>query len=216
MRTPTHAAILFLLLALLGSGLPVAAAPTGEGPISAEAAPLAEPPVLVSPIDGATTTGTSDPPLGVPTLEWLPVTGATLYHVQVSASAGFATVVVEKDTYATTYTPEIAFADGEYYWRVRAKIGTTWEAYANAWTFSKDWSDDGKIVPQLLSPAEGAVRASFKSPDFSWTAVPGAATYRLEISMVPVSAPWHIPATTLKNCNTRPCSGSPTTSITGG
>jgi hypothetical protein len=204
MRTPTHAAILFLLLALLGSGLPVAAAPAGEGPVSAEAAPLADPPVLVSPSDGARTTGAYDgyPPLGVPTLRWEPVTGATLYHVQVSASAGFATVVVEKDTYATTYTPEIAFADGEYYWRVKARIGTTWEAYANAWTFNKDWSDGGNIVPELISPAEGSVRSAFQSPDFSWTAVPGAATYRLEISIDPSFGSTAYTATTLRAAHT--------------
>jgi hypothetical protein len=117
MTTLTRSAILFFLLALLGSGLPAAAA--SDAPALPAAAPLAEPPVLVSPIDGATTTGISDPPLGVPTLEWAPVTGATLYHVQVSASAGFATVIIERDTYATTYTPEIAFADGLYYWRVK-------------------------------------------------------------------------------------------------
>ena len=47
MRTLTRAALLFLLLSLLASALPVAAAP-----------------VLVSPIDGATTARASYPPLG--------------------------------------------------------------------------------------------------------------------------------------------------------
>jgi hypothetical protein len=197
MGTLTRAALLFLLLSLLASGLPVAAAPAGEGP-AAEAAPLADPPVLVSPIDGATTTGASDPPVGVPTLEWAPVTGATLYHVQVSASAGFATVVIEKDTYATAYTPEIAFADGEYYWRVKARIGTTWDAYANAWTFKKDWSEGATNVPQLLSPAEGAERGAFQPADFSWSEVDGAATYRLEISLDPGFGSTAYTATTLK------------------
>jgi hypothetical protein len=188
---------LLLMVALTLSGLLVAAAPAVDRPASF-AAPLADPPVLVSPIDGATTTGASDPPVGVPTFQWLPVAGATLYHVQVSASAGFATVVIERDTYATTYTPEIAFADGLYYWRVKARIGTVWDAYANAWTFNKDWSAAGANVPQLLSPAEGAIRAAFQDSDFAWTSIDGAATYRLEISTSPDFNSTAYTATTLK------------------
>ena len=109
---------------------------------------------------------------------------------------------MEKDTYATTYTPETAFADGEYYWRVKARIGTAWEAYANAWTFTKDWSGGGTNVPQLLSPPEGAVRASFQDPDFSWSPMDGAATYRLEISIDPGFGSTAYTATTLKTQHT--------------
>ena len=106
--------------------------------------------------------------------------------------------MVEKYTYATTYTPEIALADGTYYWRVQALVGTTWEAYVNARTFNKDWSGGGTIVPQLLSPAEGGVRAAFSSLDFSWSAVDGAATYRLEISTDPGFNSTAYTATTLR------------------
>ena len=87
---------------------------------------------------------------------------------------------------------------GTYYWRVKARIGTTWDAYANAWTFNKDWSDGGTNVPQLLSPAEGAERGAFQPADFSWTAVDGAATYRLEISIDPGFGSTAYTATTLK------------------
>ena len=47
-------------------------------------------PMLISPADGSITTGLSDPPLGLPATRWLAVPGATKYHIQISASAGFA------------------------------------------------------------------------------------------------------------------------------
>ena len=186
MKTPLRPAVLLpllLILALILPGLLVAAAPAREGPV-AEAAPLADPPVLVSPLDGATTTGANDsyPPLGIPTLTWEAVPGAARYHVQLSASAGFATLLIDQDTYALAYSPSTALADGTYYWRVKAQVGTTWGAYSGAWFFEKNWSAGGSIVPALISPPEDAVRASFAADDFSWTPVPGAATYRFEIS----------------------------------
>ncbi len=193
---------LLLVLTLILPSLPAAAAPESEGPVTAGRAPLADPPTLVSPVDGTTTTGVSDPPVGVPTFKWARVTGATLYHLQVSASAGFATVVLEKDTSATTYTPEVAFADGLYYWRVKARIDATWEAYSNAWTLNKDWSAGGTIVPELLSPEEYSARAAFRAPDFSWKPVNGAATYRLEISTDPGFQSTAYTATTLRSQHT--------------
>ena len=121
MRIPLRALLLPLLLVLTLKlpALPVAAAPAGEGPAIAEEAPLAEPPTLLSPPDGARTTGASDPPIGLPTLRWAPVPGATRYHVQLSPSAGFANLLVDQDTYAAAYSPGTALADGTYYWRVK-------------------------------------------------------------------------------------------------
>jgi hypothetical protein len=115
----------------------------------------------------------------------MPVTGATRYHVQLSASAGFATLLIDQDTYALAYSPVTALADGTYFWRVKALIGSTWGAYSGAWFFGKNWSAGGSIVPALISPPEGAERASFAADDFSWTPVSGTATYRFEISPDP-------------------------------
>ena len=111
--------------------------------------------------------------------------GATRYHVQLSASSGFATLLIDQDTYALAHSPSTALADGTYYWRVKALIGSTWGAYSPAWAFEKDWSDGGAIRAELISPPEGAERTSFTPEDFSWTPVPGAATYRFEISPDP-------------------------------
>ncbi len=155
----------------------------GQGAAAAAAANAsAEPPVLISPPDGSTATGVTDPPLGMPTLRWQAVSGATKYHIQISSSAGFASPIVDRDTFGISFIPDAAFADGVYYWRVRAWVGFGWEAYSDAWSFTKDWCAAGAIRPQLLSPINGEARAAFLPQDFSWTAIPGAATYRLDIS----------------------------------
>ena len=148
-------------------------------------APAADQPDPFQPADGAHTTGATDPPLGVPTFSWAPGDLASRYHIQVSTSAGFSSTVVDKDTYTTSFTPEIALADGVYYWRVKAYAEGDWGAYSDVWSFEKDWTDAGALVPALLSPPYDAERAAFAHEDFSWTPVPGAASYRFEISTDP-------------------------------
>lgn len=189
MNTFTRAGVLALVIVLLAlPALPRGAAQT----------PATDPPVLLSPLDGAITTGASDPPVGLPTLRWAPVDGATRYHIQLSASAGFANPLVDADTYATAYSPAIALADGLYYWRVKAQVNSAWGAYAETWSFTKDWSASGAIVPALLSPPQGATRTSFLPEDFAWTPVVGAATYRLEISPDDTFSSISYSATTVK------------------
>ena len=114
--------LLILLALVLGLALwwtvgpvtPVSAAPLPQGDSIAS-------PSLVAPEDTGLFTATTAPPVGVPTLKWQAVVGADKYNVQVSASAGFADPVVDAQTYANSYTPEKALADGTYYWRVRAQ-----------------------------------------------------------------------------------------------
>jgi len=142
-------------------------------------------PVLVTPPEAAQTTGVTDPPLGIPTLTWAPVERATRYQVQVSVSSGFAATVVDATTENTSYTPLAALGSGTFYWRVRAAIGSTWGAYAEPFSFTVDWSGGGALQPALLSPEHEATRAAFGHADFSWSAVPGAATYRFEIATDP-------------------------------
>jgi len=176
-----------LLLALVALALafylpsPVAAQ---EGS-AAEPAAAPEPPALASPTDGAEVTATNYPPLAMPTLRWLPADGATIYHIQISDSPGFATVIKETDTYGIDYTPTDAYQDGSYYWRVKAgaKNKTTeWSAYSEAFSFNKNWSNDEDNRPTPISPVGGVTRSAFPAEDFSWTPSTGAAGYKLEIA----------------------------------
>lgn len=107
-------------------------------------------PILLTPQDGALTTGASHPPLGIPTLAWQPAVGATKYQVQISVSSGFAATVVDVTTDNTSYTPLLALGNGIFYWRVRAAAGNNWGPYAAPCSFQVDWGDNGAIHPTLL------------------------------------------------------------------
>ncbi|MBX3014633.1 MAG: hypothetical protein KF832_24145 [Caldilineaceae bacterium] len=142
-------------------------------------------PTLTAPAAHATTTGTNYPPLGMPTLAWAPVANAQKYGVEISTSAGFATVVAKADSYGTSHTPQKTLADGEYFWRVRAHDGKAWGPYSEVRAFRKDWSDGGTLLVTLLSPPDNAERTAFTNEDFAWQPLPGAALYQLDISPDP-------------------------------
>jgi hypothetical protein len=169
-----------------------------ENPSSNQENQVVDAPNLLTPSDSAVTTGYNYPPVGVPTLMWTPVAGAERYNVQISSSLGFADPLVDNATYATAYTPIVTLADGTYYWRVRAGQGNSWGAYSDIFSFTKDWSNGGSIIPTLLSPSSGARRIAFVPDDFSWTAVPGAATYLFEISTDPTFSTLIYHETTIK------------------
>lgn len=142
-------------------------------------------PILLSPAEGELVTGVTHPPLGVPTLTWQAVSSATMYQVQISTSSGFSINLVSADTGNTSYTPLIALGDGIYYWRVRARAGTTWGEFSGVSSFTVNWGHNGEIHPVLLAPENGAAITAFAHAHFSWLPVPGAATYQLRIATDP-------------------------------
>ncbi len=189
-------ATIFCLLLLLRSGGSSHAAGLSQAETPEVNDALAVP-TLSLPVDGAVTTGVSDPPYGMPSLEWEAVEEATRYQVELSTSAGFANPLVSTPTYATSHTIDDAKPDGVYYWRVRALIDNQWGPYSEVRSFRKDWSDNGTLLPQPLSPEADATRSAFASDDFAWMPVPGAATYRFEIATDPTIGNVVYSATTL-------------------
>lgn len=173
-----------LILCLVLLSPPVLWAESGSVDPTAPMAP-ANLPTLLLPADGAVTTGNSHPPLGVPIFSWTPVTGADKYQIQISTSNGFGTTEVSVETSNPSYTPIITLGDGLFYWRVRARVANVWGSYTDAFSFQVDWGDGGALAPQLISPAQDATRSAFTSDDFSWSAMPGAATYRFQIATDP-------------------------------
>lgn len=177
-----------LLLAWAGRAV-LAQDEPAEEPITAASTDAVQTPTLLAPEDGAQATPLSDPPVGMPTLRWSPVPGATRYQVQISASQAFGQVLVDKATAATAYTPEKSLADGPYYWRVRAEVNRQWSFFSAPWLFTKDWSAGGAVTAQLLAPDDDPVGefpiSAFQPDHFRWEPVPGAATYWLEISSSP-------------------------------
>jgi len=95
------------------------------------ATPLAPPqkPTLISPANSSTGQSLTD------TLKWSTVAGATSYHLQVSTSSTFATILIEDST--LTYASKILSGITNYatiYWRVQAKNAVGVSGWTNAWS----------------------------------------------------------------------------------
>ena len=75
-----------------------------------------------------------------PTVDWADVSGANLYHAQISLFADFRSIASENNALATsTFTPGSALAtnDAKYYWRWRysTDAGTTWSVWSEKYSF---------------------------------------------------------------------------------
>lgn len=126
-------------------------------------------PTLLEPADYAQPTFT-------PTFRWTAVRGAQFYRLQYSTDPTFNTDVTSVDTRNTTYTPKETLPnDVNYFWRVRAHSGNSISEWSEARRFIKRWY----IQPVLLTPTNNYQHQRF--PVFSWTPVPGAARYFVEI-----------------------------------
>ena len=137
---------------------------------------IAEPqtPTLTAPTDG--TTGLSLTPI----LTWSTVDGTATYHVQVSTSNTFTTVVIEDSTLTSASKALSGFTNGtQYYWRVRAKNAGGVSAWTSPWTFTTITA--APQMPTLTSPANGATGQSV-TPTLTWSGVAGAATYHVQMS----------------------------------
>ncbi len=130
-------------------------------------------PTLLAPDDNATPTFT-------PTFRWTAVRGAQYYTLQyctdldASFSPGNTTTVTTRNT---TYTPLVAMPnDKNYFWRVKVQSGLSISNWSVIRQFQKQWY----IKPVLLTPVDGYQHQRF--PLYSWTPVPGASYYKIEIS----------------------------------
>ncbi len=140
-------------------------------------------PTPLAPANGAITTSTTTPPLGIPELKWAAIADATAYRLQISRDIAFATLLIDIVTTNTSYTPNISggFTDGDWYWHVRVEAPAPVSAYNTpAWKFTKQWASPTNL-PTLTSPANGATIDFYDSPTFSWTPVKGAARYKIQI-----------------------------------
>jgi hypothetical protein len=136
-------------------------------------------PTLTSPANGALVSGPS------PLFDWsnstVP-TGTTFdhYQIQIATDAAFATVVRDQtilgqansqDTGATLNPATI------YYWRVRSfNTAGDFSAWSSVWSVKIKYA-----ATTLLSPVNLVAATSLK-PNFTWSAVPGATGYNIQIS----------------------------------
>jgi len=127
-------------------------------------------PTLLEPANSSITTFT-------PTFRWTAVRGAQYYILEYTTDQTFSSGVIQENTRNTSFTPIATMSnDVNYYWRVQAVSGSSQSAFSTAWMFQKKWD----IKPILLTPTNGFQHGRF--PFFSWTPVPGASRYFIELN----------------------------------
>jgi hypothetical protein len=125
-------------------------------------------------------------------LSWSSVTFATSYLVSVATDPSLGSLVLHDagstaaiSTVATTLTSPSVFAPGTYYWAVRpvdarGNKGVSSSVAAFSWGWPSTTAptvDDVVAAPEVYDPR------------FTWTAVPGAARYEVEVNPTPDFVP---------------------------
>lgn len=133
------------------------------------------PPVLLSPVNGATAIGTD------PTLAWQLVDGATSYNVQIAANASFSPITRQWTSVTGSNVSVTGLSQAStYYWRVAATNATgtgNWSAPFSFTTRGAQLPD----APSLVYPADRA--GSVTVPlTFQWTPLAGVLSYDLQAS----------------------------------
>ena len=130
-------------------------------------------PVLLAPANSAINQATN------PTLIWNGVAGAATYRLQVSTSNAFATTIYDDSTRTVASQAISGLTVGTtYYWRVNAKNAAGTSGYSIIWSFT---TVTVPAAPVLVVPVDAAVNQP-TNPTLIWNGVPGAATYRLQVS----------------------------------
>jgi hypothetical protein len=134
------------------------------------------PPVLISPVNNASNVGLA------PILTWHKASNDSLYIVQVSVSSSFQNFVDNSFAADTLLGFPAAFFSNNtvYYWRVAAiKMGGQTTSFCTPWTFATVVA--APAAPVLTLPLNAAQNQPV-STTLSWSSVPTAASYRLQVS----------------------------------
>jgi hypothetical protein len=139
-----------------------------------------EAPTLSSPADNASISFPTQPLL----LSWKPVLGAVRYEVAIARDPKMTSLVdgAQTITTATSYIPPSTLSNGKYYWTVTPVDAEKHEGTSSN-VRSFNWSWPTNIVTNLQNLVQSPADAlTTYDPLLSWTAVPGAAKYQLDIN----------------------------------
>jgi len=119
-----------------------------------------------------------------PIMSWTPVTGAAVYRIDIATDNQFNNIVFSDFTTNTAWGMRSPLPDNEvgpYYWRV------VWGS--NADSSSPDFMVDERLVPtatftKQTQPTVGTAASGVVSapPLFTWSDIPGAGQYQLQVS----------------------------------
>ncbi|WP_432479789.1 Ig-like domain repeat protein [Nocardioides sp. GXQ0305] len=117
-------------------------------------------------------------------LQWTPTPGATEYVVEISSDAGFTepTLIKRYETQTTTLVRYDQQAARPYYWRVAGVLDS---GITTRWSAVRSYTLAALDRAQLVSPPDGASLSPVDDVVLDWQPVPGAASYDVEISLVP-------------------------------
>jgi len=129
-----------------------------------------------------------------PLLTWTAVSGAAKYDVEVNTTPEFApgSTVFKASPNGTSISPVDPLPNNTYHWRVRAVDADGRAGTYSTGTFRKQFDDASRFAPPQetvpgITLRDGAtgdplpVGATTSSPTFTWTPVPGAAEYEVQI-----------------------------------
>lgn len=133
-------------------------------------------PSPLGPSDGAVL----DPPEEPALISWQPVNGATQYTLEVGTDPQFVDSSLSKSytTQASSYVVPDPVVATQYYWRVRASLGT---GVVTNWSTVSGYTVGGLEKPVLESPADSSA-TNVVDVVLDWEPVMGAKTYNLQIS----------------------------------
>lgn len=133
-------------------------------------------PNLISPSNGATGVSTT------PTMTWSSVPSAISYHLQISQSSQFTSLVYDQPgIISTSHTIPTGNLVGQtqYFWRVSAVNAGGEGPYQNPFNFTTGIGVPA--APFLLAPANNSTGVS-RTPVLDWSSVPNATSYRVQVS----------------------------------
>jgi hypothetical protein len=118
------------------------------------------------------------------TLRWTKVRNASSYHVQIATAPGElsdAVVFAHGSRTVTASTPAYRLhvvGSQQYYWRVQARVGSTWQGYSQSRHFVV--AQPQVLKPVALRPVSGSAKGG-KDIRLCWSTVPHAIGYRLQV-----------------------------------
>ncbi len=129
-------------------------------------------PSLVAPVDNA-----GSQSVNPTTFSWGAVPDAASYRLQIATDPAFVSLVVNDSTLTGVSKQISGLAFGaEYYWRLGAKNVAGSSAYTAARRFTTRLAP-----PAIVSPANNATSIAI-TPLLSWSSIPGADSYRVQVS----------------------------------